>query len=314
VQSSQASVEVCSHEPSPSFGNPHSRHCAAGAPRRCAGPLAHRDRRAPPALAERLQEEWLADLAERCGPVARLRLALGCCWATGIIAHEHAAAGVLAATSSSGAKLLHPLSRHESSFLPRRTAAFSIIIGVHVLVIGTFVAGLARTVIPHHEPETTVHFTYEHPPVAPPPPERRVNLSLPVIEAPPPLVPFDPVVGDGAIRPITSGPPRVLPPPSRAPVRIDGGPGAGFPATDDFYPAAARRLAEKGVATVHVCVDPHGRLSADPAIAQSSSSARLDDGALKLARAGSGHYRASTEDGRPISACYAFRIRFQFRD
>jgi hypothetical protein len=49
-------------------------------------------------------------------------------------------------------------------------------------------------------------------------------------------------------------------------------------------------------------------------IAQSSASARLDEGALKLARAGSGHYRATTEGGRAVSACYAFRIRFEFRD
>jgi len=57
-----------------------------------------------------------------------------------------------------------------------------------------------------------------------------------------------------------------LPPPqpARAPVRIDGGPGAGFPAIDDFYPAAARRLGEKCVATVRVCVDPQGRLSRIP--------------------------------------------------
>jgi TonB family protein len=161
-----------------------------------------------------------------------------------------------------------------------------------------------------------VRFTNEHPPAVPPPPPRRVNFSPPVIDVLPPPVRIESVSGDGAIGAITSEPPRVPPPsqPPRAPVRIDGGPSAGFPATDDFYPAAARRLGEKGVATVRVCVDPQGRLSADPVIAQSSASARLDDGALKLARAGSGHYRATTEDGRAVSACYAFRIRFEFRD
>lgn len=269
---------------------------------------------APPALAERLEEEWLAALAERGGPVARLRLALGCCWATGVIAREHAGAAVFVATSPSGAKLLDALSRREPSFLPRRTAAFLVIVGVHVLVIGALAAGLAPTVIPHHDPGTTVDFTYEHPSAAPPPPVPRPNFSPPVIDMPPPAVPIDAVPDDGAIRAITGEPPRVPPPPQPAPVRIDGGPGAGFPATDDFYPAAARRLGEKGIATVRVCVDPQGRLSADPVIAQSSGSARLDDGALKLARSGSGHYRATTEDGRPVSACYAFRIRFQFRD
>jgi hypothetical protein len=44
-----------------------------------------------------------------------------------------------------------------------------------------------------------------------------------------------------------------------------------------------------------------------------SGSARLDDAALKLARAGSGHYRATTEDGQPVNSCYPFGVRFQLR-
>ena|SRR5436853_7623673 len=56
------------------------------------------------------------------------------------------------------------------------------------------------------------------------------------------------------------------------------------------------------------------RLSADPTIARSSGSARLDEGAVRLAKAGSGHYRATTEDGRPVSSCFPFLIRFDFRD
>jgi hypothetical protein len=49
-------------------------------------------RRGPPPLGERLEEEWLADFAARPGATSRLRLALGCCWAAGVIAHEHAVA------------------------------------------------------------------------------------------------------------------------------------------------------------------------------------------------------------------------------
>ena len=46
---------------------------------------------------------------------------------------------------------------------------------------------------------------------------------------------------------------------------------------------------------------------------QSSGSARLDEGAIKLARAGSGHYRASTENGTPVSSCYGYLIKFNLR-
>jgi len=45
-------------------------------------------RRAPPALSQRLEEEWLADLAARRGAIPRLRFALGCSWATRVIAYE----------------------------------------------------------------------------------------------------------------------------------------------------------------------------------------------------------------------------------
>jgi TonB family protein len=113
--------------------------------------------------------------------------------------------------------------------------------------------------------------------------------------------------------------PPLTPPDSRSSAphivtQVQGGPGAGFPNPDDFYPPAARYLEEQGIATVRVCVDVHGRLVSDPSTLQGTGSRRLDEGALKLARAGSGHYRASTEDGVPVNSCYPFRIRFQLKN
>jgi hypothetical protein len=59
-------------------------------------------------------------------------------------------------------------------------------------------------------------------------------------------------------------------------------------------------------------VDAKG-LTSEPTTVKGSGSARLDEGALKLARAGSGRYRATTEDGQPMNSCYPFGIRFQLR-
>jgi hypothetical protein len=73
-------------------------------------------------------------------------------------------------------------------------------------------------------------------------------------------------------------------------------------------------LDEQGIGTVKVCMDAHGRLMSDPTILQGTGIPRLDEGALKLARAGSGHYRATTENGQPVDSCYAFRVRFQLRN
>jgi TonB family protein len=91
--------------------------------------------------------------------------------------------------------------------------------------------------------------------------------------------------------------------------QVQGGPGIGFPNPDDFYPMLSRHMEEQGTATVQVCVDTKGRLTADPTTLLGTGSFRLDEGALKLARAGSGHYRATTEDGRPVISCYPLRIR-----
>lgn len=53
--------------------------------------IRHAARSAPPALAGRLEEEWLADLAAQPSSFAALSFALGCCWATRVIAREHRA-------------------------------------------------------------------------------------------------------------------------------------------------------------------------------------------------------------------------------
>jgi TonB family protein len=96
--------------------------------------------------------------------------------------------------------------------------------------------------------------------------------------------------------------------------QVPGGPGTGFPDPDDFYPVLAKHLEEQGAATVQVCVDAKGRLTSAPTTLQGTGSARLDEGALKLARAGSGHYRATTQDGQPVNSCFPFRVRFQLRN
>jgi TonB family protein len=118
---------------------------------------------------------------------------------------------------------------------------------------------------------------------------------------------------ESKVAPPTQSAPPQIPTPYVA-KQLQGGPGAGFPNPDDYYPPLARHLEEQGVATVRVCVDANGRLTSDPTTLEGTGSARLDEGALKLARAGSGHYRATTEDGRPVNSCYPFRIRFQIKN
>lgn len=278
--------------------------------------IRHAARRAPPALSERLGEEWLADLSARSGAFSQLRFALGCCWATNVIAHEFGAP-VRAATAAAGNKTAVVDDPGSGPSFSRRTMVILLIVGFHILVICVLAAAIEAPKVFKATPLPRIDVSFvprPAPPVPPVPSDPTFTQIRPDAPTPPWKVndPSDPnPVGE----PVTAAQPTPASSSTPKPVnRVLGGPGAGFPNTDDFYPQAAIRLREMGIATVSVCVDGAGRLTGSPIIDRSSGRARLDEAALKLARAGSGHYRATTEDGHPVSACYPFNVRFQLRD
>jgi protein TonB len=263
-----------------------------------------------------LEEEWLADLGARAGSVSRLRFALGCCWATAVIARE-LGTGVRAAAAT-GNKTAVAYADPRPPFVSRRSIVVLLIVALHVLVIYGLAAGIvSKAFRPPTPPMDVVPVSKSAPPVEQPPPLNPKLWSF-QLNPPPPLGPPVPPEETTAIQdPSAFTPPGgdyTVPPLAKPLSRVLGGPGAGFPRTDDFYPEASRRLEEKGVATLNVCVDRTGRLTARPLIAGSSGSVRLDEGALRLASAGSGHYRPTTENGGPVDACYPLRVRFVLKD
>ena len=274
--------------------------------------IQHAARNAPPSLSQRLEEEWLADLAARHGQMARLRLAIGCCWATRAITREHVAANVPATTSATGNTIMTAYAQHDSSFVSRRTTAVALIVCLHGVLIYFLATGLVHRMAAVIPPLIQIPVTDDAPTRHPPPPPLQPNLAPTRLEVPEPDLTVEVPPDANTIRgPLIEQPPAL---PPKVLNRVLGGPGKGFPNTADYYPPAAIRMGDKGIASVRVCVDGNGRLSADPTIARSSGSARLDEGAGRLAKAGSGHYRATTEDGRPVSSCFPFLIRFDFRD
>jgi hypothetical protein len=99
--------------------------------------LAHRlilrtAQRAPAALSERLQEEWLADLEYRIGRLSRLRLAIGCCWATAVIARDVGAPRFAAALGWRKPWLAGL--RNDLPMVSRRTIGLILVAGLHGLV------------------------------------------------------------------------------------------------------------------------------------------------------------------------------------
>jgi protein TonB len=275
--------------------------------------------RAPPELSQRLEEEWRSDVAARSSALSRLRFAIGCCWATSVLLREHSCASVAIAGAAIGPKASIGYAGEEYGFPARRTITFFLVAGLHVVLFYGLMTGLAFKVI-KEIPTPFQARILRPPPARALPPLPAPQLAKPRIEMAPPYFPptEGPIdSGDIVAQPLPSTPSggtETLPQAASRPVlRVPGGPGSGFPNTDDYYPSIAKRMEEQGVATVGVCVSPDGRLTSAPTIAQSSGSPRLDEGALQLAKAGSGHYRAATEDGRAVNSCYSFRVRFVLR-
>jgi TonB family protein len=272
--------------------------------------IRHAAHNTPPSLRERLEEEWLAEMAGRAGRIARLRLALGCWWAASAIAREWAVSGVATAIASSSTAPVYAVPA--AGFLSPRTAALILIACLHLALVYFLAIGLGNRTVVARPPYTVATVREESGTRQPPPPLPSVRLTRLPIEIVEPAITLSPSSDAGPVRDVIFGVPKE--PPTAPPPKVDrtvGGPGKGFPATADYYPDASRRLGEQGVTAVQVCVDPRGRLTSEPAITQSSGSPRLDGSALSLARAGSGHYRPTTEDGRAVSSCFPFRIRFE---
>lgn len=87
--------------------------------------IEHAARRAPTNLSGRLLEEWMADLSDQHGRMARLRLALGCYRAAILIQHDCPTLSSPAITSAIGDRIMIAGVRHGMSLFPQQAAAAS---------------------------------------------------------------------------------------------------------------------------------------------------------------------------------------------
>jgi TonB family protein len=288
--------------------------------------IRHAARGAPASLSSRLEEEWLADLESRSSALSRLRFAVGCCWATVVIVSDYprsrvAATSAAAATSSAVAtRGFNSLNDRDFGYFSLRSGTLFLIAGLHAALFYGLITSLSHMNVlatPQNLQNVLVKPTpQEKLPILPTGMELKdwtINVKK-IVERVPPKVDVESDVTakvEDNREPYTPQlPPQI---PAHVVQRVAGGPGAGFPETADFYPSLSIHMGEQGVSTVQVCVDRKGRLTSEPTIVKGSGSGRLDEGALRLARAGSGKYSATTEDGQPVNSCYAFGIRFQLR-
>lgn len=269
-------------------------------------------RHAPQSFAQRLEEEWLADLAERPSEMSRLRFAIGCCWATQVIARQYqrSAVPVTGIVTDTGFASMNFRDRSH------RASTLFWVVSLHAVVFYILMTTVLHIPKVNHDPLQNIP-TKAAPPVEPPQIPTPTLRDFDIIARAPPIVDIppdtDPNVDVTRVpEPQASGLSTDVSP--HIVKQVPGGPGTGFPDPDDFYPMLAKHLEEQGVATVQVCVDTKGRLISVPTTLQGTGSSRLDQGAIKLATAGSGHYRASTEDGQAVNSCFPFRVRFQLKN
>ena len=85
--------------------------------------IEHAARRTPTTLSDRLLEEWMAHLSDQYGPAARLRFALGCCWAAIHIGGDCSVVSTPVATSFAGDHIALTAVRHGRPLFPRLAAA-----------------------------------------------------------------------------------------------------------------------------------------------------------------------------------------------
>jgi TonB family protein len=277
----------------------------------------HAARRAPGELSERLKEEWLADMSERPQGLSRLRFAFGCHWATSIIMREHGGAAVPAVSAAVAPGNFGGYIQMAPGYSPRRTVTFIVVATLHAAVFAGLMLGLTAKFKKPTPPDFQTFVIEKRPPPVEVPKIADPDILNPVIDVRPPrdfhIEADQPIVPDEPKGDTTSTfkqqETAPLEPP-HAVNRVPGAPGTGFPSTSDYYPDIAIRKGQQGSAAVNVCVDARGRLTSAPSILQSSGTETLDLAALRLAKAGSGHYRPTKEDGRPVESCYGFSIQF----
>jgi periplasmic protein TonB len=200
---------------------------------------------------------------------------------------------------------------HDTRFFTTRTTVLFAIIGLHVFIGWALATGLARKAIEVLAPPIQTDIVQEEVKKSEPPPPPPPEFQKPPVEVPPPDVTIDLPVETAQTTALTNVTSKHVeaPPPKPAGSKVGAKTAKNFPNTEDYYPAASKRLSEEGAATVHVCVGPTAKLTEAPTIAQTSGSARLDEGAINLAKAG--RYVNGTEDGKAITDCFNFRVKFQ---
>ena len=207
---------------------------------------------------------------------------------------------------------------HDNQWFSRRGIAFIAMVILHILLIYGLKSGFAMKVIDTLAPPIVTEIIEEENKDDTPPPPPPPKMELPPVEVPPPVIDISmpAPVNTTALSNVTDKPLPPAPPPVKVEVAVTRvapklNPRATQPDSEEYYPPSSKRLGEVGNVVVKSCIDEKGKLS-EATVQETSSIARLDEAALKYAKAL--RYVPGTENGKPAPACFSFRVRFQLKD
>ncbi|HEX4266271.1 MAG TPA: TonB family protein [Steroidobacteraceae bacterium] len=202
----------------------------------------------------------------------------------------------------------------DTQFFTRRTIVLFAIIALHIFIAWVLATGLATRAIQLVAPPIQTQIVQQNKQQLKPPPPPPPQLQQQQVQVPPPVVNIQ-IPQESQTHAITvvkrvvrAAPPAPVSTTPLSAIQND------FPSTDQYYPDASRRLGEQGTALVKLCIGGGGRVVGTPAIERSSGSSRLDEAALRYAKATSGHFRPATRNGQAFTQCVSLPIKFQLTD
>ena len=205
----------------------------------------------------------------------------------------------------------------DSNFFTRRTIVLFAIIGLHVFIAWALATGLARRAIelvaPPIQTEIVEEVQKHDEPPPPPPPQ----MERPPVEIPPPDVAIEVPVENAIDR--DSGRDRQARAAAAAAAarrrsmnRTPAGRGKTSRTADDYLSAGVEASWGRGLGQSCMCAWDRTASSRRIRRSRRHPAARgLDEGAMKLAKAGSGTTSPAPKTASPSPACVEFKIKFE---
>jgi protein TonB len=204
----------------------------------------------------------------------------------------------------------------------KRTAAFVLVVIIHVLFVYVLASGLGKKVVEVVLGPVETRLIEELPDEddEPPPPPPEIETPPPYV--PPPEISIEIPMDSGPTtaisnvtseRPVAAPPPPVAKPVERQVVKTPPSTqGRGARITQPEYPPASRRAGEEGTVQLQVLVLESGR-AGEVKVARSSGFPKLDEAAINEVKR-NWRFVPGKEDGKPVSMWHTFAVTFRLTE